>query len=127
MNFNYSTIIFLVRLVEGPNSNEGRVEVFYSGVWGQVCGAGWDMLAADVVCRSLGYGGASRYRVNITIIRQENDTMWLSGGQCIGNETSLSQCPHNGWGERTCGGNQSAGVTCFEQGWSCVAYVEIHW
>lgn len=104
-----------VRLVEGPNSREGRVEVFYSGVWGEVCGAHWDVSDANVVCRSLGYGGASTFRVNITIIKQENDTVWLTGVRCIGNETSLSQCPHDGWGERTCSGNQAAGVTCFEQ------------
>ena len=103
--------------MEGPNSREGRVEVFYSGVWGEVCGAHWDVSDANVVCRSLGYGGASTFRVNITIIKQENDTVWLTGVRCIGNETSLSQCPHDGWGERTCSGNQAAGVTCFEQGW----------
>lgn len=101
----------------GPNAREGRVEAFFSGVWGLVCGAGWDMSDAEVVCQSLGYGGASAYSVNLTIVNQANNTVWLSGVRCIGNETSLSECAHDGWGENSCAENGAAGVTCFDQGW----------
>jgi len=104
-----------VRIVEGQGVREGRVEVYYSGAWGVVCGAGWDMIDAAVVCRLLGYGGASTYQSNITF-KPENGTMWLTEVRCIGNETSLWQCEHAGWGENTCVGSQAAGVTCFEQG-----------
>jgi len=105
----------LVRIVEGQSFREGRVEVYFSGAWGVVCGAGWDMIDAAVVCRLLGYGGASTYQSNITF-KPENGTMWLTEVRCIGNETSLWQCEHAGWGENTCVGSQAAGVTCFEQG-----------
>lgn len=101
--------------MEGQSVREGRVEVYYSGAWGVVCGAGWDMIDAAVVCRLLGYGGASTYQSNITF-KPENGTMWLTEVRCIGNETSLWQCEHAGWGENTCVGSQAAGVTCFEQG-----------
>lgn len=44
-----------VRLIGGTSPSEGRVEVFYSGVWGTVCDSQWDHRDGDVVCRQLGY------------------------------------------------------------------------
>lgn len=115
---DYKFYFFLVRLVDGQSASEGRVEVYYSGTWGVVCGAGWDMLNAAVVCRSLGYGGVSSYLVNITF-KPENGTIWMSDVRCISNETSLSQCAHSGWGRNSCRESQAAGVMCFEKGNMC--------
>ncbi len=44
-----------VRLASGGVSN-GRVEVCYEGVWGSVCGQGFDHTDAYVVCKELGRG-----------------------------------------------------------------------
>ena len=43
-----------IRLVGGQSSNEGRVEICISGVWGSVCRDRWDSSDARVVCRQLG-------------------------------------------------------------------------
>ena len=52
-----------VRLVNvnttGPGSQyEGRVEIFYNGMWGTICSNGWDWEDAHVVCVMAGFGTA---------------------------------------------------------------------
>lgn len=43
-----------LRLVGGPNAEEGRVEIFYQNVWGGVCQDGFDTYAARTACAQLG-------------------------------------------------------------------------
>lgn len=44
-----------IRLVNGNDPYEGRLEVFHNGQWGTVCDDGFDNTEADVICRMLNY------------------------------------------------------------------------
>ena len=94
---------------EEDSPKKGKVEILYNGQWGLVCANGWDTHDAIVVCQGekLGSNGtAIHYTYN------QSETLWLSGVDCVGNESQLSFCPHNGIGTAdNC--TFIAGVECF--------------
>ena len=45
-----------VRLADGDIIQEGRLEVCLGGVWGSVCGDGWDQTDAYTLCQQLDLG-----------------------------------------------------------------------
>ena len=99
---------FPVRIQSIPN-NSFRVEILNNGQWGAVCADQWDTHGAIVVCqeKNLGNNGTA-----IQYAYDQMETLWLSGVDCMGNESQLSFCPHNGLGVvDNCA--FIAGVECF--------------
>ena len=100
-----------VRLVGGATSDEGRVEVFGNGQWGTVCDDGWDINDATVVCRQLGFFGASGAPGQAAFGLGTGPILYDEVG-CTGNEASISSCPHNGLGVHDCSHFEDAGAIC---------------
>ena len=44
-----------VRLQDGTDPSNGRVEVCHNGIWGSICINHLDQYDASIVCRQLGY------------------------------------------------------------------------
>ena len=70
-----------------------------------ICDDQFDLRDADVICRHLGFPlGASelrkhsQFKTNIT----KEAKYLIDNLQCQGNENSIVECDHNGWGIHNC-------------------------
>ncbi|KAI8510949.1 hypothetical protein Bbelb_118650 [Branchiostoma belcheri] len=104
-----------IRLVDGSNPNEGRVEVRPpdSLDWGTVCHDLFDIKDADVVCKMLGYSSARQVR-NGAYFGSGSGPVYMDDVQCKGNENSLFNCSYSGWMTSNCNHDQDVGVVCEE-------------
>ena len=104
-----------MRLTGGSERGEGRVELFYNGIWGTVCDDAWDLRDAEVVCRQLGFPGANSAPQRAHF-GQGIGQIWLDNVNCAGYEASIKNCQHSGWGMHNCGHSEDASVICNTRG-----------
>ena len=74
-----------VRIMDGPDESEGRVEVCVGGQWGTVCDDFWVTPSALVVCRQLGYYDECEFL---------HKYMWLLCRSSLFGTTSWAMCTH---------------------------------
>ena len=94
----------------GHSSSEGRIEVFYSGIWGTVCSDHFDYNDAFVVCRQAGFPGVDEI-VDVTVFGS-GDRVLVDDLECSGTETNLNYCSRSHWGEHDCNISSDVGVIC---------------
>ncbi|XP_072168033.1 scavenger receptor cysteine-rich domain-containing protein DMBT1-like [Diadema setosum] len=113
-----------IRLVDGSNPFEGRVEVLKNFIWGTVCDDGWDLVDATVVCRELGFGTAKRAVSGSYFGSRSYGSIHYDDVACTGNEQSLKDCPHSA--THDCSHLEDAGVVCTGRKLNCVLPVLPH-
>jgi len=99
----------------GRRTSVGRLEIYHRGEWGTVCDDGlWNSTngqnLAKVVCRIKGFADGTAYKH--PGFEAGTRRIWLNNVACIGNETSLCDCPHNGWGSTENCEHHEVGITC---------------
>ena len=88
-----------VRLRGGPNEFTGLLEICYKGHWGTVCNDGtFNSSAVSVICSSLGYASDGGSLLSGAVYGQGESVIWLSKVVCNGQESSLDECAHLGFG-----------------------------
>lgn len=124
-----------IRLAEGANATEGRVEMCSGGSWGTVCDDLWGAVDAQVVCNQLGFANIGlegcisniavfncrcfffqKGAVAVTTFPPGTGSILLDNVQCTGSESRLIDCPHNGIGTHNCVHGEDAGVRCIRPG-----------
>ena len=91
--------------------SSGRVEVLHMGTWGTIYDNSWDLREADVVCRQLGYDGALS-APSYAAFGKRTGQVWLDFVHCEGDEISILDCYHSGWGVHYRWYYNDAGVVC---------------
>ncbi len=100
-----------MRLVGGHSRCAGRVEVLHRGQWGTVCGVGWDMSEAGVVCRELDCGEPLD-ALGDAYFGPGSGKIWTNFVMCTGSESALKNCGSMKWLHYECDHYTDAGVIC---------------
>ncbi|XP_072172288.1 scavenger receptor cysteine-rich domain-containing protein DMBT1-like [Diadema setosum] len=100
-----------VRLRDGTTVEEGRVEVLYAGQWGTVCDDDFGDDDAKVVCHMLGYRGPATAQARASYGSGTGDIV-LDNVDCLGVESNIGQCGHNGYEIHNCNHDEDVGVRC---------------
>ncbi|XP_041103155.1 lysyl oxidase homolog 3A-like isoform X2 [Polyodon spathula] len=103
--------MFRVRLKGGAKTGEGRVEVLKENEWGTVCDDRWNLQAASVVCRELGYGTAKEALTGARM-GQGMGPMHMNEVQCSGQEKSIWNCQYKNITTNDCRHVEDASVKC---------------
>lgn len=79
-----------MRVVNGSNRCNGRVELYHNGHWRRICSSDWGKEEADVLCREVNCGTPVT-QAEALYFGEARDLVGVKT-TCFGNETSLSQC-----------------------------------
>lgn len=99
-----------LRLAEGLSTNVGRVEIYYQGEWGTICGNEWTYGDAGVICRQLGYPGVDSFSKGSPYEEGSGPIMGVLG--CRGYEWFWQDCPFDEWSTPYCSHTEDANVAC---------------
>ncbi|XP_012726111.2 uncharacterized protein si:ch211-150o23.3 [Fundulus heteroclitus] len=81
-----------VRVQNGDHHCSGTVELSLHEKWETVCGDGWDLRAANVVCAELGCGIAESISYGAELDPDGGGAITLTSVHCSGHESSLIHC-----------------------------------
>lgn len=98
-NYSYTNgcinlYIFLIEFGQLRYKGPDILEVYYDGIWRDVCYDRWDIADTSVACRQLGYRG-SEEEPFFYYSYSFNALAWINDIACFGNESRLVDCPHH--------------------------------
>ena len=112
---NFSSHLELqVRLYGGDTYYQGGVEIYLNGTWGTICDDSWGIEEANVICRMLNFteGALSTQCCGFYNGYGVASQIWLDDVHCVGDEESIAECRHAGFGSHNCRHTEDVGVVC---------------
>lgn len=100
-----------VRLIGGPDSSAGRVEVYQDSFWGSVCNKGWSLNESHVVCHELGFTDGAVLTSDYRLFGFGGGQIKLGSVTCNGNESLINDCL-NDTDTSDCTHTNDVGVVC---------------
>ena len=102
-----------VRLVNGSNPLEGRVEICYNRAWGTICNNDrFSTPDATVVCRQLGYDFNGTQVLSISNFTKGTGPIFRDEMGCFGDENRVEDCGGPPLGLFSCGHTQDTALRC---------------
>ena len=101
-----------IRLVNGSDIFEGRVEILANGQWGTICDDYWSDADASVVCRQLGYSADGAIARPGAYFGQGTGPIILDDVRCNGTEVTLADCSSSPAYSHNCYHYEDASVHC---------------
>ena len=101
-----------VRLVNGTNILEGRVEICINNAWGTVCHNKFSSSDADVVCRSLGVNFADSHQLPLSEYGPGTGPIFLDDLSCEEEDETLLDCSSAPLSINTCTHDHDVAVRC---------------
>lgn len=118
-NLNDLYIANAIRLINGTNEREGRVEILWRhhsyyhyyrwSSWSTICDNQWSDNDAIVVCKQLGYSGG--FARGGAYFGQGTELILIDDVNCTGHEINLFSCD-NSYTANSCGHGEDVGVVC---------------
>ena len=102
-------------LLDYNKTLDGRLEVLKGGVWGTVCDSFFNIQDGAVVCRQLGFYGATKtFNFAHFPMASNNTPIALSYVFCDGTEVQFSDCYGvlDSWSTAYCSHQNDVGVVC---------------
>ncbi|MBU1245028.1 DUF4215 domain-containing protein [Myxococcota bacterium] len=108
-----------LRLVAGPHGMEGRMQIYHSGAWGEVCDDYWEAgtfnlpynkYGPDAACQQMGYKRGTS--LGYGVYPAPTDTFVLDDVRCAGTEFRMVNCPHGAWSTENCSASEAIGLSC---------------
>ena len=112
-----------LRLVNGTKGWEGRVQVYYNNIWGDICVDGWSNTDGDIICKQFGF---QSYVGRINLGNQPiSQIVWLKNIRCSASvHSDITSCPFEGWGV-TCRYSAPLAIRCNPGYWRGIRFSDM--
>ncbi|KAH3754675.1 hypothetical protein DPMN_189356 [Dreissena polymorpha] len=115
------TVYEEIRLVDGANDYEGRLELNLTGEFGTVCSDGWTDQNSALVCQQLGLTFNPLYgRPTQVMFSDPTRPIYLSHVSCDTLDTDVRKCRSMKRGEFSCDHSRDVFIRCQPPTWSGV-------